>query len=149
MNKKILARTTLKDKVSLLRQKFFLEMSDFEDSLDLDTSLENLHPLHATSQSLEFNGYGTILTPNRDEVDLEKIKNVFFEITKVENELRRRNGEAADEHRRTQADLNRAISKNESLEKELQLRDRHLAEVCNYRGRIVNENYGRKSPNLY
>ena len=106
-------------------------MSDFDDSLDLDSSLENLHPLHATSQSLEFNGYGTILTANRDEVDLEKIKNVFFEITKVENELRRRNGEAADEQRRTQADLNRAISRNESLEKELQLRDRHLAEVFN------------------
>ena len=50
---------------------------NFDDSLDDSLESPNRHPLQATSEQLDFNGYGRILTDEGDQIDPERVKNSF------------------------------------------------------------------------
>lgn len=107
-----------------------MDSSDFDVSdASSEASLTSHHPLHATNQQLEYNGHSSILNDARDDLDLDRVKIAFCELLKRESELMRRVTDSVDEHRKSQADVKRLISRNESLSNDVEQRDRHLAEV--------------------
>lgn len=103
-----------------------------EDSMNDSIEPENRHSLHAINQQLLFNGYQSIFNEENSQIDEEKLKDIFGKILRNENDLQRRVTESLDEHRKTQADLKRALVKGESLHQEINQLERHLAEVIFY-----------------
>ena len=103
-----------------------------EDSMNDSIEPENRHSLHAINQQLLFNGYQSIFNEENSQIDEEKLKEILGKILRNENDLQRRVTESLDEHRKTQADLKRALVKGESLQQEINQLERHLAEVIFY-----------------
>ena len=111
---------------------------------------ENRHSLHAINQQLLFNGYQSIFNEENSQIDEEKLKQILGKVLRNENDLQRRVTESLDEHRKTQADLKRALVKGESLQQEIHQLERHLAEVIffNFFSSVLTGLESSKSSNI-